>query len=274
MYLFLKQIQNQYLVRFLGPDDGGAGGDDGVKLSGDDGVKLSGKFIEKTDPVSGKKVKIPVEYDSVLGHFISKTREETERRFKPMLEALESEKADLSGIKAEYEKLKEASMTAEERAQNNAKKVIDEHEKKRKVAEDERDRFKNLFFSSTIRNEILSSFGDIKLCNPEQVAILFETEGGARPEELVDSEGKPTNRWGAKVKLMLEDDKGNPEEVEGSPKELFKRWIGLERNAHHVQNNIIPGGGSRQGTHTKGKTDFSKLPPKERIDAARQAQKN
>lgn len=267
MRLFLKQMEGFYGTRmFRDEDEGTKGG------GGEEGLKLSGKFVEKVDPVSKQKIKIPAEFESVLGHFISFTRNEAEGRFKPMLEALENEKADLSGIKAEYEKLKEASMTAEERAQSNAKKVIDEHEKNRKKAEDERDRFKGLFFQTIVRNDILSSFGDTKLFNPQQVAVLFEQEGRAVPEELVDSSGKPTGKWGTKMTLSLENDKGETEEVSGSPSELFKRWIGLDRNLHHVQNDIPSGSGTRQNQNSKGKVDFSKLSPTERMNAARQAQ--
>jgi len=259
---------------FYAEDDGTGGGSGGGGESGegDKGMKFSGVLIEKQDPITKKIFQIPKELEPILGHFINYTRGETEKKYKPMLEALESEKNDLTGIKAEYEKLKEASMTAEDRAMANAKKAIAEYERKALTSEEKSKKFERLFSDAIVDNDILTSFGATKLCNADQVKILFREEGGAHYEEKVDGEGKPTGKYGTRMTLALENDKGEPELVEGTPAELFSRWIKLERNAHHVLLDMGTGGGSRQGTSTKGgKVDFLKLPPKERIDAARQA---
>lgn len=266
--VWLKKRLNIYFEGDDGSGTGGASSGQDDPFSG-----FSGKMVEKVDPVSGQKIKMPVELDSVIGHFISQTRKESELKFKPMIDALENEKADLSNIKAEFEKLKEASMTVEERAQANAKKVIDEHERKMRSATEDAAKWKEMYFSTVIGNDILSSFGDVKLCNPQQVAVLFKTEGEARVEEKINSDGKPSGKFETRVTLTLENDKGEPETIEGTPSDLFKRWIALDRNAHHIQNDIMPGAGSKNGTMRGGKIDYSKLPPKERLDAARQAQR-
>lgn len=260
------------LQMFAKDGDSGGTGD-----AGDAGVQFSGKFKEMIDPVTQSKIKIPVELETFFGHAISTTRNsvktELEAKFKPTLEALEREAGEGSQAKAELEKLKLESMTAEERAQANAKKVISEHEKKANLAAEEAGTWKSRFEKSTIKNDIMTSFGDIKLCNPGQSAVLFEHEGNAKISEVVDADGKPTGSFETRVSLLLEDKNGNQERVEGSATELFKRWIQLERNSHHVMNTMASGSGSRGGGGNKtgmSHDAIMKLSPVERMRKARE----
>ena len=252
-------------------DDSNAG--DGAVDGSKDVVKLSGKFKEIIDPVSKKSVKIPVEFDAVLGHFISSTRTNVEQQFKPLLEKISGENTELKDIKSEYDRLKEQSMSAEERAQSNAKKVIQEHEKTAKAASEEAATWKTRFERSTVRNDIFASFGDIKLCNPGQVALLFEDEGRAKVAEVIDEDGKSTGAFETRMTLTLENDKGESEKIEGTPAELFKKWIKMDRNLHHVQNDIAPGAGARPNKSMAGKIDPN-LSPVERMNQFRLQQTN
>jgi hypothetical protein len=271
--MFIKRMFGLPLgyTMFMAPPDDGNGGDP-------DPVKFSGKMVEKIDPVSNQKVLIPAELDAFFGHTISRTRDavkiEYEGKYKPLLEALQAEAGEGSQAKAELEKIKLEAMTAEERAQANASKVIAEHEKVRKQATEEANTWKSRYEKSTIKTDIMSSFGDSKLCSPEQAMILFQIEGNARLSEVVNSEGKPTGEFETRVTLMLEDKNGNPEQVEGTPKELFKRWIALERNSHHVMNTMAAGSGTRPAGGYKGgrlnEEALMKLSPTERMKFARE----
>jgi hypothetical protein len=240
------------------------GGDDGA---GEAEPKI--EYIDKKDPETGQSFKIPKDLEPIIGHFISSTRKEVEKRYKPMVEALESEKAEFGDIKAEYEKLKEANMTAEERAQANAKRVIEEHERKTKAIVEESEKYRQLFFDTTKRNDIMSAFAGFDLCNPMQTAILLEAEGRARVEEKIDNDGKPTGFYETRITLNIQNDKGETETIDGTPEELFKRWINLDRNLHHIKNPLNPGAGTRHVNGKTGKQDFSNLSPVERMRAAR-----
>ena len=265
------------LQRFAEGDGSGDGDPNAGNGSGDGDpnavVKLSGKFKEIIDPVSKKSVKIPVEFDAVLGHFISSTRTNVEQQFKPLLEKISGENTELKDIKTEYDRLKEQSMSAEERAQANAKKVIQEHEKTAKAASEEAATWKTRFERSTVRNDIFAAFGDTKLCNPGQVALLFENEGRAKVAEVIDEDGKTTGAFETRMTLTLENDKGESEKIEGTPAELFKKWIKMERNLHHVQNDIAPGAGARPHKSMAGKIDPN-LSPVERMNQFRLQQAN
>jgi hypothetical protein len=256
------------LQRF-GPDDDDKGGDIDPKVL-ELAKMFSGEVVEKEDPITKKSIKIPKELDAVIGHFISTTRAATEGQYKPLLEKLEGESAELTDVKAELEKLREVNMTAEEKARADAKKVIVKHEAAVKTAEEKAAFYKNLFESEKVSNEIYGSFGDKKLCNPKQTALIFEKEGEAHLEEIIDAEGKPTNTFETRMSLMIENEDGEPIKCEGTPGELFKKWVEQEKNLHHLQNDLPPGGGSRSSGKGKGKVDLSKLSPVERMNAARE----
>jgi hypothetical protein len=259
-----------------------AEGDDGAGTGGtsqNNSPKFSGQYKEMADPVSGQKVMIPVELETFFGHTISKTREsiktEVEGKYKPLLETLEKEAGEGSLAKAELEKIRLEAMSAEERAQANAKKKIEEYEKKYKDKESEATTWKGRFEKSTIRNDIMSSFGDAKLCNSGQVAMLFEMEGNAVISEIVDNEGKPTGQFETRVSLILEDKDGKPERVEGTVQELFKRWISLDRNSHHLLNTMPAGSGARGGGGYRSGMSadaLAKLSPVERLKEGRREQ--
>jgi len=228
------------------------------------------EYVEKVDPVTRKSIKIPKELEVFLGHTISSTRSQTEDKYKTMIDQLQNEAADLPAIRAELEKIQEEKMTAEERAASNAKKKIDEANKNAEKYKDFAENWKRKFEESTIKNDILSSFGDTKLCNPSQTAYLLEREGNARVEEIIDAEGKPTGRFETKLSLQIENEDGNIEDLEGTPLELFKKWINQERNLHHQVIDIKSGGDTKRIKTVGGRIDYSKLSPTERMNIHRE----
>lgn len=251
---------------------GGGGGPSQVQQNQDP------EFVEKKDPVTGKTVRIPKEYESIIGHFISSTRSDIEGKYKPIVEQLENEKANLNDVKAELDKLKEANMSAEEKAQANAKRIIDDAKVKETNALKEAATWKELFEKSTVKNDILfalGEYGSYRLCNTEQLAVLFDYEGKAKISEVLDQDGKPTGSFETRVALQLQDSKGEPVTVEGTPKELFPKWIALDRNAHHRKNELPSGGGSRTKTNQPGlNQDFDGMNPVEKMNAARGIKSN
>ena len=147
---------------------------------------FSGTTVEKKDPKTGEIIKIPIEMESYIGHIISTTRNSIENQYKPLVEKLQGDNTELSELKAEYDKLKEANMTVEEKARADAARKIAEHEVTAKNAQKDAEKWQALYKETTIKNDILASFGDTKLHNPEQVAILMKNEGRARVEEVLD----------------------------------------------------------------------------------------
>ena len=72
-------------------------------------------------------------------------------------------------------------------------------------------------------------------------------------------------------------DNGNLREVEGTPEQLFKKWIALDRNAHHLVNTMSPGTGSRGGGNRGGgmsQDEILKLSPAARIQYGREQSKS
>lgn len=253
-----------------GTGDSAAGNTSATQATGLPG--FSGTLVEKKDPVSGQSYKVPVELEPFIGHLISSTRNSVESQYKPIVEKLQGDTSELSEVRAELQKLQEAQMTAEEKAQANAARKIAEHEAQARNASEESKQWKTRFMDTMIKNDIYGSFGDLKLCNPEQTAILLQSEGRATVEEVLDHLGKPTGQFQTRLTLQLMNETtGNMEIVEGTPKELFKKWIGQERNMHHQLNNLIPGGNSSGGPNRgRNGVDYMKLSPEERLRVARE----
>jgi hypothetical protein len=234
---------------------------------------------EIKDPVSGKMVKVPADVESLIGHMVSTTRKKADEDYKPILDKvskLEGTEGELEDLKSQLEKMRLDSLSAEERAAENAKKVIQEAKKEAEFSKQETGAWKKRFEETTVRNDILSAFAGTKLCNPEQVAILLEREGNARVEEIIDSNsGKPTGRFETRVTLTIEDEKGKKETLDGTPKELFKKWISMEVNSHHVQVDIKPGAGTGKKVQLPSgeKVDMSTLDPVARMNIERERQR-
>ena len=232
---------------------------------------FSGTMVEKKDPVSGNMIKIPIEMEAFLGHVISSSRSTAENKYKPLLEKLEGDTSELADVRSELQKLQEASMSAEEKAQTNAARKIAEFETKTKVAQDSVMEWKGRFESTLITNDVLSSFTGTELCNPEQTAILLQNEGQAKAIEILDAAGKPTGNYQTQITLQLTNEAGGTDIVEGTPKELFKKWIEQDRNLHHQVNTLPPGGGSSNGSGKgRGGVDYMKMTAEQRLSAARE----
>jgi len=232
---------------------------------------FSGTLVEKKDPVSGQTIKIPIEMEAYLGHVISSSRSTAESKYKPLVEKLEGDTSELAEIRTELLKVQEANMTAEEKAQTNAKRKITEHEIAAKNANESAAQWKSKFESTLIKNDILSSFRGTELCNPEQTAILLQSEGQAKAVETLDASGKPTGSYQTQITLQLANETGAVEIVEGTPSELFKKWVEQDRNLHHQVNKLAAGGGSSNGSGKgRGGVDYMKMSAEQRLNAARE----
>jgi hypothetical protein len=100
---------------------------------------------------------------------------------------------------------------------------------------------------------------------------LLEVEGKATYPEKINNEGKLSGEFETKLVLRLEGDDGKVETVEGTPRELFKRWIDSPRNFHHVQNELPPGGGTPPaGKGGSGKVNFDGMKPTDKLNKARE----
>jgi hypothetical protein len=239
------------------------------------------EMVERIDPKTGKKILIPKIYDVYIGHTIAKNRIETEQKatekYKPLIEKLESENSELSDIRTEYEKLKEENLTVEERAQAATQRALSEGEKKTKLAEDKARTWQNRHGKLKIKNDVFSSFGDVKLCNADQTADLMILQGAAVVEPILDGLGKETGEFKTKLTLPIMNKEGEIEIMEGTPAELFKLWINQPSHLHHQSDNLKSGSGSTipngRGTVAGLDINLLKTNPEEVIRQVRAGQK-
>jgi len=251
---------------FYNEDTGG--GDGGAPAKEDS--PFSGTMVTKKDPVTGDEFQVPVELESRFGHFISKTRSEIESKYKPIVEKLQGETSELEEVKAELEKIRQENMTAEEKAQEQVTKKIKEFEGKANEAIEESQKWKSQFFSNKITTDIMQSFGKASLNNPQQTALIFQQEGNAKVEEILDEVGKGTGRYETRMTVQITNDKGEPVTIEGTPSELFERWINEDRNLHHLKNQMNPGGGSGKYKVSVNSDNTLDMSAERRLDYAHQ----
>ena len=223
-----------------------------LQFFGDGGILPATDTIDYTDPLTGALVKIPEEMKSLMGHVITKTRKDVtktfEERNKPILEKMESMAAENEEMAASIIELRESSMSGDEKKKAEKEKIRAEAEKALKVATEQAAHWQGQFYKMKQEVDIYRSFEDSKLCNPEQAAVLFMTEGGAKVEEIKDAAGNPTGKYTTMMTLSLpKGEDGEFEEVTGTPADLFKRWVSQNKNLHHLENGLKPGGGSKPG---------------------------
>ena len=274
MNKFLLRLFNEGLPVFIAMDgDAGDGAGGGAGDSDGDASSGGAEMVSFKDPISGNEVQVPKNIEVLLGHVVSSTRKSIESKYKPLIEKLEGDTSELAEVRLELEKMKEANMSAEEKAQANAKRLIAEADARTTDALEKAETWEGEFIRLKKRVDIMNSFGNIVLCNPEQTAMVFEREGDAQVVPVLDSEGKAVpGQFQTRLSLNLTDEKsGELRRVEGTPKELFKKWINEDNNLHHQLNDLSPGGNSNGGGH-KGKRakDYLKMSATERLRAARE----
>ncbi|MDY6969344.1 MAG: hypothetical protein SVR08_11930 [Spirochaetota bacterium] len=235
--------------------------------------EFSGDFYEIEDPQTKSKIKIPNELKSIIGSIQSLARkdekEKTESHYRPLLEEADKIKANNEAIAEELEKIKESSMNTDEIREKEFQKAIDKIEKEKEMLMKDSDHWKTQFYQLKITNDIYSSFGDSLLNNRYQTAECFQREGQAQLVEIME-EGKNTGRFETRMKISIKNNADQYEELEGTPQELFEKWVHQDQNLHHLASSLKPGG----GTMVNGKVfvmnkDFENLPPAERMKIAR-----
>lgn len=252
--------------------DDGAGGAGGA---GNNDIE----FISIKDPVTNEDVSVPKSLEHLVNHLISGTRgqvkKEEKKTHEEMMKKLEDQLRDRDTTNEELlsqlDVIREETMTADEKAKSKIERTLGDNQKAIDTLSGEKDKWKSMFFDHKMFSDIYSSFGDHRLCNPEQVAYLLKKDGKADVKEVYDSKGESTGKYETVLALDIKNKDGDIEEINGTPAELFEKWINQSRNAHHLVNNLQQGGGS-QITPVYGDKSLEalkKLPPVERMKVAR-----
>jgi chaperonin cofactor prefoldin len=202
------------------------------------------------DPVTGIWHDLPEGANELIGHIISSTRSTVQRELKGKLEPANKKLEELAQMNQtlteELEALREQTMSADDKKKSEAKKEADKYTKQLDDMTKQSAQWQRKFFDMKLQSDIYSAFDDVGLYNPEQTAVVFIAEGKARIEERKDKNGNPTGDYITLVTLTLpKNENGETEEVTGTPKELFRKWVSQDRNLHHMTNGLRPGGGSR-----------------------------
>ncbi len=238
-------------------DDGEGSGDTGNKGN-------QNEYKEIKDPSTGEMVKIPKTMENFVNHLISGTRgavkKEIQTKYDGLMKEIQSKlqekESENKSILDKLSELENANLSAGEIAKKEFKKNMDDMKSELGKHQTESAIWKSQFETLKMDSEIRDSFGSYKLCNPEQVLYLFKQEGGAKLREIINNEGEKTGKYETIVSVKITNKDGKVEELTGTSLEVFPKWIMQSKNAHHLANNLKPGGDS-----FKGKLDGTQIDP-------------
>lgn len=253
MKRMIKSLINFFIITSYVVEPGSGGGGTAPGDGGTDGAGTQNNdMIQVKDPQTGVMVDVPKGLESFVNHLVSGTRGVVKRELdekygtlmsdvESRLKSKESENAD---VLSQLEELREENLTAEEKVAKKIERKLLDFEQQIQSAGKERDNWKDMFFKHKTKADIMSSFGNAVLCNPEQTSFIFLNEGRAEVREMIDNTGKGTGEYETIMSISITDKDGKVEEMSGTPLQLFEKWINQSKNAHHLQNNLQPGGGS------------------------------
>lgn len=236
IYEWLKNF-----IKFDKDDGAGGGGDTDPAKNTQDPPKDGDTFKFK-DPANYKEIDLPksingINLEELLGHVISKSRQDTEKKYKQLVDAAKEEQTgEFKKLQEKIQQLEDERLSAEDRVKVVAEREKKTWETKMTDLQGKADRNWYLFQENKITNDIYSAFTGFDLYNPEQTMMILRTLGKAK---LVEE----NNNFYTKVSFNFD---GQDEEF--SPREAVQKFLARPENAHHLKNNLKSG----NGTSTNG----------------------
>lgn len=168
--------------------------------------------------------------------------------------------AERDEIAANLERLQNESLTKEELAAKELKKLKDQFEINSKTLAEERDLWKNQYSNTTITNSLTTAAVKAEAISTEQINRLLQTSSKVVPVLGDDGKAKP-NQFKVVVVWPDVDKSGNPITLELSPEEVLKRMKEDVANYGNLFKGTAVGGtGTIGGTFSpNGKIDVSKV---------------
>lgn len=215
------------------------------QINGQEPTTTEQEVFEFKNPQNGQIVPLPkkvgdVDLQALIGQTIGKSyqnaKKEVETKYNPQLEqlkqAIQSKDATLEELQRKVQEFEEASLSEKERFQKQIEREKNSYLKQLDETSKKAEQFQSYFKNEKMNNEIYSAFSGFELVNPEQTMILLKTIGKADVKEIDGT---------FKTVLTINID-GVNEEL--TPKEAVAKWLALPENAHHLRNNLKPGGGT------------------------------
>lgn len=192
--------------------------------------------------VQGKQLKLPkvldggIDLQRVINEAIGKSKGDAKRQYsdelKELRQALESKTMSIDEMTARLTQLEDEKLSVEEKAKKEWERKLVSTTKELELERQARASATQRLHDTLIESSLLSEISKHDVANPRQLMILLRNEGQAK---IVNQNGVD------KVALALHV---NGEVAELSPAEAVAKYLALPENAHHLRNNLRPGGGS------------------------------
>jgi hypothetical protein len=215
----------------------------------------------ESSPPEEKKLFTQEQVNSFLAEEKRKLKKQTEQQIAQLEELKQSkslsdkEKADLQ---AKIEELTNLSLTKEQLAEKEKKKLTEEYSKTISNLNSELENWKNLFATSTIERAIMDEAIRNEAFNPAQIVALLKP--ATRLAEVTDNEGNPIpGQFVARIKFPDTDKEGKPITLDLTVQEALKRMKEQTEYYGNLFKSGLTGGIGGTNDRTTNNLDVSKM---------------
>lgn len=222
------------------------------------------KKAEEEEAAKAKKTFTQEELNKALAEDRRKHKAQVDKHVSE-LEVLKKSKSltdkEKEQLQSRIDELQNSMLTKEQLAAKEREKLEVQHKTKLQEVTQERDVWQNRFISSSINQAITHHAVSADAFDSEaMIAILGPN---TKLVEDVDEDGKPINRFTAKVKFSDTDAEGKPITLDLTVEQAIKRMKEMPKYGYLFKNTATAGLGTNGSVGKGGKVDPSKMSPEQ-----------
>ena len=225
------------------------------------------EMVEINNPKTGKIVKLPKEFHSLVTDIISTTKSVASQNANRKVKEVEGRLSELTkklgggGDAPSYEEMKqmltdmqEKDLPEAEKNKNELARKLGGLEKSVQFQTKRADTLRNKYEEREINQNIIDALTGHDCHNLTKTVRNIAADSNIRIEWDKDSQGHETGNHKMMVEMMLPDESGEMVMQETRLKEGVSKWLGLAQNANELKSNLLsgtgtsPSSGSRQGS--------------------------
>lgn len=223
----------------------------------DESEKKEVEMVDITNPKTGKIVKLPKEYQPLIGDIIgvakSSAKANAEKRVKDVQVRLDdlTKKVGGGGEAPSYDDLKqmltdlqEKDLPEAEKNKNDLSRKLTGMDKTIKYQTERAETFRSKFEINAVEQAITNALDGHSVFSHRKTIRNIVADSNIKIEWDKDSQGNETGAHKMTVEMMLPDESGELTMQEVSLKEGISKWLSRSDNANELKSNLSSGAGS------------------------------
>jgi chromosome segregation ATPase len=214
----------------------------------------------ETTPDPNKKTFTQDEVNAIMAKESRKVKDAQTKLMSQLEEAKKASKIgseERASLEKQIEELQKQTMTAEERAKQNANKLQKQHKEEIDQRDAEIEKWKNLYTTSTVSNALLKAASQNKAKLPSQILQMFRHD--VKLVAKLDENGKTTDEFEARLDFVDLNDDGKEVTMNLTVDEAVKRMTELPHYGNLFEGTKTGGLGSSNAQGGTGKIDIAKI---------------